>query len=72
MYMDNIKLFVKNEKKIRKLKTGSEDIQPRHRDGICYGKMCFVNNEKRKIANDRRSRTTKLRKNQNTLKKKQK
>ena len=38
--------------------SGGEDSGG-YRNGIWYRKMCYVNNEKRKIANDGRDKTTK-------------
>ena len=65
MYMDDIKLFAKNEKEletlIKAVRIYNDDI------GMEFGmkKMCHANNEKRKTTNDGINRTTKLRKHQN-------
>ena len=64
MYMDNIKLFVKNEKRIGKPNTGSENMQSGYKDGNWHRKMYYANNEKRKMAYDGRNRITKSRKSQ--------
>ena len=71
MYMDDIKLFTNNEKQlvtlIQTIRIYSQDIEMEF--GI---KMCRTNNEKLKNINDRRNRTAKGRKNQNTREKKKK
>ena len=50
-------------------KTGIKEIQSGYSDGIWHRKMCHVNNEKRKTANDGRNRTTKSGKKQNPRRK---
>ena len=58
IYMDNIKLFAKNEKE---LETLIQAVRIYNDDaGIEFG--IEKNNKKRKMANDRRNRTTKSRK----------
>ena len=50
--MDEIKLFVENEKRTGNTYTGSEDIiRPVDRDGIWQRKMCYANkrSEKRQM-----------------------
>ena len=61
-YMDDIKLFAKNETRIGNLNTGSENIRLGYRDGIWHRKMCHANNEKPKKANKGKNRTTNSRK----------
>ena len=63
MYMNDIKLFAKKQKKKRivKSKTSSEDIQWRYRDGIWHRKMCHAKNEKPKMTYYWRNRATKIR-----------
>ena len=62
IYMDSIKLFAKNEKRIGIPNTGSEDTKWRYRDRVWHRKMLHGYNEKRKTANDGWSITTKSRK----------
>ena len=78
MHIDNIKqtvwcylclMLAKNQKRIRNSNTGSEDIQSGYWDGIWQRKMYHANNEKQKMTNDRRNRTTKSIEYQNTLRK---
>ena len=45
MYMDEIKLFVQNERKLETL-IQTENIQSRYRNGICHRKMRHASNEK--------------------------
>ena len=63
-----IKLFGKNEKNGNP-KTGNENIQSGHRNGIWHIKMCHTNNEEWEMTDDRRNRTTKPRKDQNAQRK---
>ena len=42
IYMDDIKLFAKNEKELETPNTGSEDIQWRYRDGIWHRKCAML------------------------------
>ena len=63
MYMDDIKLFVKNEKRIGSSNTCSKNIQSGRRDGIWHRKMCYASNEKRKTTHDGKDGTTKSRQN---------
>ena len=62
MYMDDIKLFAKYEKQFETPKTGSENIQSVHRDGICHLKMIHTNKERQETTYDRRNVTAKPRK----------
>ena len=62
MYMDDSKLFDKNEKRIGNLNTDRENIQSGYRDGIWHRKICHANNEKRKTTSDERCKTMKSRK----------
>ena len=59
MYMDNIKLLVKNLKK--ELETLIH-TDTGYCDGIWQGKRCHENKEKRETTNDGRNITTKSRK----------
>ena len=67
--MDEIKLFVKNEKRIENSNTRCQNIQPGHRDGIWHRKMRHANNEKQKSIHDGRNGTSKSRQKQNTQRK---
>ena len=69
MYMDGIKLFAKNEKRIGNPNTSCENIQSRYRDGIWHRKIFHASNEKWLTIHDGRSRTTKSSNNQNTRRK---
>ena len=64
MYMNDIKLFEKNEKKIGDSNTNNKNIQSGYWNGILHRKMHQDNNEKLKKTNNRRNRTAKSRKNQ--------
>ena len=61
MYIDDIKLFIKNEKRIRNSNTRSEDIQSGAIDGIWHRKIRHASNEKRQTTLDGRNETAKLR-----------
>ena len=61
MYIDDIKLFVKNKKEIGNSNTCSQNIQSGHRDGIWYRKMRHVSNEKQQMTPNRWNGTTKSR-----------
>ena len=60
MYMDDIKLFAKNEKELKTL-MHTENIQSGH--GIWYCKMRNASKENLQTTSDGRNGTTKLRKN---------
>ena len=60
--MDDIKGFVKSEKRIGNPNTGSKNIQSGLRDGIWYRKVRRTNNEKQETTHDGRNGTTKSRK----------
>ena len=62
MYVDDIKLFAHNEKELKTLITGCEDIQWWYMNGIWPRNMCHANNKNRKTANDTRNITSKSRK----------
>ena len=62
--MDNIKLF-ENGKELKIIYTNSENIQTGYKNGNWLWKMRYANNEKTKKTNNRMTRTTKSRKNQN-------
>ena len=67
--MCDIKLFAKNEKKLKtQIQAVRIYIQRRYRDGIWYRKMWYVNKKKRKT-HDGGNRPTKSRKNQNSRRK---
>ena len=59
MYMNNIKLFAKNAKRIGNPNTGNEDKQTGYRDRIQHSKMYHANNENRKKIIDGKNTTTK-------------
>ena len=61
MYSDDIKLFVKNEKRTGRFITRSYNIKSRHRDGVWQRKICHASNEKRQTTPDGRNGTTKSR-----------
>ena len=67
MCMDDIKWLANKEKEL------GSDINNKNidgsRNGIWHRKMCHAHNEKRKMTNNRRNRTAKSRKNQNTWRK---
>ena len=67
--MDDIKLFTKNEKKIGKPYTSSENVQSGYRDGIWHRKIHHVDNEKQETRRDGRNRTSMPRQNQNIWRK---
>ena len=46
MYIDDIKLFAKSEKKNGDSDTNNKNIQPGYRNGICHEKMCLTDYEK--------------------------
>ena len=54
MYMDNIKLFAKNQKDLE-FNTNNKNIQSGYRNGIWHRKVSHVNNEKRKKTNNGRN-----------------
>ena len=56
MYMDDIKLFAKNEKE---LETLIQPVRTYSQDGIWHTKMCHANNEKREMTHDGRNGTIK-------------
>ena len=64
MYMDNVKLFLKNEKELETDKN-NKNRQPGYRNGIWHRKMCHVKNKKGKKTNNRKNRGAKLGKKQN-------
>ena len=65
MYMDDIKLFGKNEKELETLVLAVRMYSQGYRDIIWHRKMRHAYNEKRETTNDGWNRTTKPRKNQN-------
>ena len=69
VYMDDIKLLAKNEKRIRSLNIDSEDIQSRYRDRIWQIKMRNANHEKWKMTNEGMNRTAKSWKKSENLEK---
>ena len=70
MYIDDINLFVKNEKELEILIQVVSIYSDGYRDGIWHREMCHANNEKQKMANDGRNKTTKSRKKIRTLREK--
>ena len=46
MYMDDIKRFAKNEKKIGDSSTNNKNIELGYKNGIGYRKMCNAHKEK--------------------------
>ena len=60
--MDDIKLFVNNEKE---LETLIQAVMIYNRDKMWHRKMCHANNKKQKTRNDGCNRTTKSRKSLN-------
>ena len=69
MYMDDIKLFAKNEKRTGNPNIHSQNIQSRHTDGIWQWKMRSVRHEKWQTTSNWRKRTTKSRQDQNARRK---
>ena len=69
MYMDDIKLFAKNEKELGDSNTNNKNIQTGNRDGIWLRKMCHCDYKKRKKTKNGRNRTAKSRKYQNVRRK---
>ena len=63
MYMDEIKLFAKNEKRTGNSHTRSLNIQSGHRNGIWHRKMCHARHEKWQKTYELRNGTTKSRQN---------
>ena len=61
MYMNDIKLFAKNEKGTGNSNTHSENIESGHRKEIWQRKMSHASNEKRQTTPDGRNGTTKSR-----------
>ena len=59
MFMDDMKLFAKNEKELETLTQAEKKIQSGYRDGIWNGKMYHANTEKAKATNDGKNRTKK-------------
>ena len=57
MYVDDIKLFAKNWKKME-TNTDRENLQSGYTDGIWHKKMYHANNEKRETKNDGRGGIT--------------
>ena len=69
MYMDDIKLFAKNEKDLETLIQNYENIQSRYRKGIWHRKLRHACNKKWQTIHYRRGRTTKSSSHQNTRRK---
>ena len=61
MYMDNIKLFEKNEKAVGNSDTLHENIQSGPRERTCHGKMCYACKEKQETTPYGMNETTKSR-----------
>ena len=57
IYMDDIKIFIKNEKRTRDTDTDNENVQPGYRNGICHWKMNHTDNEKLENRNNGKNRT---------------
>ena len=68
-FMDDIKLFAKNEKKPWDLDMNSKIIQPEYWKGIWYWKMYCADNKKWEKRNDERKITAKSEKNQKAQRK---
>ena len=67
--MDDIKLFIKNEKELETLNTRSQNIQSGHWDGIWHRKMCHASYKKRKMTLYGWNGITKLWPNENAQRK---
>ena len=69
IYMDYIKLFVKNEKRTGDIDANNKNIQSGCWNGIWNLQMCHAHNEKWQKRYNGRNRTAKSRKNQNSWRK---
>ena len=69
MYIDNIKVFAKNEIEFESLIQIMKILQPGYKNGIWHRKMHRTHKEKREKINNRRNKTTKSGKNKNSWRK---
>ena len=69
MYREELNLFTKNMKKTGDFDIKIKNIQPGYWNGICYWKMCNVDNEKLVKRNNGVYITAKSGKNQNVWRK---